>query len=119
MGNLGKHVDRGRGNSNHLDVILNVVVQQAPQRSDFIRPDIKADNSCNLFPVALMQARIAYSTDQGQQLLKAGYLSFTLLCNFGWDLQRRLCRKYLNCSNLSAPLAHVEQNMLAYYRQLA
>lgn len=46
-------------------MILDIVVEQAPQGSDFIRPDVKANNSCNLLPVALMQAAIADGSDEG------------------------------------------------------
>ena len=46
-------------------MILDVVVKQAPQGSDFIRPDVKANNSCDLLPVPFMQAPIADGSDEG------------------------------------------------------
>ncbi len=80
----------------HLDVILDVVVQQPTQRGDLVRPDVKAHHSCNLLPVALMQASIADGSDEGQQLLEAGDFGLALLCNLGGGFHHGLCSKGLH-----------------------
>lgn len=80
----------------HLDVILNVVVQQPTQGCDLIRPDVKAHHSRNLLPVTLMQASVADGSDEGQQLLEAGDFGLALLCNLGGGFHHRLCSKGLH-----------------------
>ncbi len=80
----------------HLDVILDVIVQQPTQGCDLIRPDVKAHHSRNLLPMALMQASVADGSDEWQQLLEAGDFGFALLCNLGRGFHHRLCSKGLH-----------------------
>ena len=80
----------------HLDVILNIVVQQPTQGCDLIRPDVKAHHSRNLLPVTLMQASVADGSDEGQQLLEAGDFGLALLCSLGGGFHHRLCSKGLH-----------------------
>ena len=83
----------------YLDVVLDVVVQQASQGCDLIRPDIKTHHCGNLLPVPLMQASIADGSDEGQQLLEACDLGLALLCNLGWGFHDRLGGKGLHSVN--------------------
>ena len=80
----------------HLDVILDVVVQQPTQRCDLVRPDVKANHSGDLLPVTLMQASVADGSDEGQQLLEAGDFGLALLCDLGGGFHHRLCSKGLH-----------------------
>lgn len=86
-------------------MVLDVVVEQAPQRRDLIRPHIEASHSGNLLPVPLMQALVADGSYEGQQLLEGSDFGLAFLCHPGRGLHGRVPTECLhNCASASISL---------------